>query len=72
MRYQIDDSAGTAILANNSSSTTELLTIENCSDFDGNGIIVAGNYTDTTKANHVNAVAQQPSSLESFQSGPAL
>jgi hypothetical protein len=48
---------GDGILANNTNSTQELLTIEDCSvhDFDNAGIYVEGNFTATVKANHVNA-----------------
>jgi len=56
MRNQIDVGEGIGILADNTGSTNELLTIENCSvhDFDGTGIFVEGKYTATIKANNVN------------------
>jgi hypothetical protein len=55
-RYQLDSGHGFGIFADNTNSTTELLTIEDCSvhDFDYTGISVRGNYTATIKANHVN------------------
>jgi hypothetical protein len=55
-RYQLDSGHGFGIFADNTNSTTELLTIEDCSvhDFDYAGISVRGNYTATIKANHVN------------------
>ena len=56
-RYQLDSNSGYGIVADNTGSTNELLTIEDCSihDFDGIGIFVEGKYTATIKANHVNA-----------------
>jgi hypothetical protein len=56
MRNQIDLGEGIGILADNTGSTNELLTIENCSihDFDGTGIFVEGKYTATIKGNNVN------------------
>jgi len=55
-RYQLDSGEGVGIYASNSNSTSELLTIEDCSvhDFDYIGILVNGQYTATIKANHVN------------------
>ena len=55
-RYQLDSGHGFGIFADNTNSTTELLTIEDCSvhDFDYTGIFVSGKYTATIKANHVN------------------
>jgi hypothetical protein len=52
-RFQLDNESGIGIIANNSNSTNESLTIQNCSihDFDFAGILVQGKYTATIKAN---------------------
>jgi hypothetical protein len=56
-RNQLNFGLGFGIRADNTNSTQELLTIEDCSvhDFDDAGIYVEGNFTATVNANHVNA-----------------
>jgi hypothetical protein len=55
-RNQVDSGRGLGIFASNTNSTSESVTIEDCSihDFDFIGIEVEGKLTATVKANHVN------------------
>jgi hypothetical protein len=54
---QVNAGSGFGIVVNNTNSTSESVTIEDCSvhDFDSVGIDVEGKLTATVKANHVNA-----------------
>jgi hypothetical protein len=56
-RNQLNSGKGVGIFADNTNSTIEPVTIEDCSvhDFDNTGIQVQGNLTAAVKANHVNA-----------------
>jgi len=56
-RNQVNSGSGFGIVVNNTNSTSESVTIEDCSvhDFDSVGIDVEGKLTATVKANHVNA-----------------
>jgi hypothetical protein len=56
-RNQVNSGSGFGIVVNNTNSTSESVTIEDCSvhDFDSVGIDLEGKLTATVKANHVNA-----------------